>query len=47
MFLKNGVPIPLRGKAKEILALVASRCGKEISNEEIYSIIWEERESPM
>ena len=30
--LKNGVPIPLRGKAKEILALVASRCGKEISN---------------
>ena len=42
--LKNGVPIPLRGKAKEILALVASRCGKEISNEEIYSIIWEERE---
>ena len=42
--LKNGVPIALRGKAKEILALVASRCGKEISNEEIYSIIWEERE---
>ena len=42
--LKNGVPIPLRGKAKEILALVASRCGKEISNEEIYSILWEERE---
>lgn len=42
--LKNGVPIPLRGKAKEILALVASRCGKEISNEEIYSAIWEGRE---
>lgn len=33
--LKNGVPIALRGKAKEILALVATRCGKEISNEEI------------
>lgn len=42
--LKNGVPIALRGKAKEILALVASRCGKEISNEEIYRIIWEGRE---
>ncbi len=42
--LKNGTPIALRGKAKEILALVASRCGKEISNEEIYSTIWEERE---
>ncbi|WP_461809892.1 response regulator [Faecalimonas sp.] len=42
--LKNGVPIALRGKAKEILALIASRCGKEISNEEIYSVIWEGRE---
>lgn len=42
--LKNGNPIPLSGKAKEILALVASRRGKEISNEEIYSTIWEGRE---
>ena len=42
--LKNGEPVPLRGKAKEILALVATRCGKEISNEEIYSVIWEGRE---
>lgn len=42
--LKNGRPIHLSGKAKEILALVASRCGKEISNEEIYSTIWEGRE---
>lgn len=42
--LKNGVPIALRGKAKEILALVATRCGKEISNEEIYRVIWESRE---
>lgn len=42
--LKNGVPIALRGKAKEILALIATRCGKEISNEEIYSVIWEGRE---
>lgn len=30
--LKNGVPIALRGKAKEILALVATRCGREYSN---------------
>ena len=42
--LKNGKPINLNGKAKEILALVASRRGKEISNEEIYSTIWENRE---
>ena len=42
--LKNGTPLKLSGKAKEILALVASRQGKEISNEEIYSIIWENRE---
>ena len=42
--MKNGIPIALRGKAKEILALIASRCGKEISNEEIYETIWENRE---
>lgn len=42
--LKNGSPIKLSGKAKEILALIASRRGKEISNEEIYSTIWEGRE---
>lgn len=42
--LKDGVPLKLSGKTKEILALVASRCGKEISNEEIYSTIWEGRE---
>lgn len=40
---KNGTPIALSGKAKEILALVATRRGKEISNEEIYSTIWENR----
>lgn len=40
---KDGKPVPLVGKAKEILALVASRNGKEISNEEIYSTIWENR----
>lgn len=42
--LKHGVPIKISGKTKEILALIASRCGKEISNEEIYSIVWEGRE---
>lgn len=40
---KDGRPIPLTGKAKEILALTATRRGKEISNEEIYSTIWEYR----
>ena len=40
---RNGKPIPLTGKAKEILALVVTKRGKEISNEEIYSTIWEER----
>ena len=41
---KDGVPVPLRGKAKEILALILVKRGKEISNEEIYSTIWEARE---
>lgn len=40
---KNGEPVKLTGKAKEILALVVTRCGKEISNEEIYSMLWEGR----
>ena len=40
---KDGVPIRITGKAKEILALIVSRCGKEISNEEIYNTIWEGR----
>ncbi len=41
--LKDGVPLKICGKTKEILALVAARRGKEISNEEIYSIVWENR----
>ncbi len=41
--LRNGTPIPLSGKAKEIFALVVSRRGKLISNREIFSIIWENR----
>lgn len=42
--IKDGAPVPLSGKAKEILALILVRHGKEISNEEIYSTIWETRE---
>lgn len=43
MILQKGKPLPISGKAKEILALVATKRGKEISNEEIYSTIWEFR----
>ena len=43
LVLKDGKPVPLTGKAKEILALVVTRRGKEISNEAIYSTLWEER----
>ena len=41
--LKDGKPVSLTGKAKEILALVVTKRGKEISNEELYSTIWEDR----
>ena len=41
--LHNGTPVPLTGKAKEILALVVARHGREISNEEIYNTVWENR----
>ncbi|MBQ1501403.1 MAG: response regulator [Firmicutes bacterium] len=44
LVVKDGQPLALSGKAKEILALVVTRRGKEISNEEIYSTIWEGRE---
>lgn len=43
LVLKGGKPLPISGKAKEILALVVTRRGKEISNEEIYSTLWENR----
>ena len=43
LVLRNGKPIPLSGKAKEILALIVTRRGKEISNEEIYSTVWDDR----
>lgn len=42
--MRDGVPIPLRGKAKEILAMILAKRGREISNEEIYRTIWETRE---
>lgn len=40
---KDGKPCRISGKAKEILALLVTRRGKEVSNEEIYTILWEER----
>lgn len=40
---RDGVPCAFSGKAKEILALLVTRRGKEISNEEIYTTIWENR----
>jgi len=43
LVLNKGKPLPLSGKAKEILALVVTRRGKEISNEEIYTTLWEGR----
>ncbi len=39
----NGEPVRILGKAKEILALIVTKQGKEISNEELYSVIWEGR----
>ena len=42
--LKNGKPTSVTGKAKEILAYCVIMQGKEVSNEEIYSVLWEGRE---
>ncbi len=41
--MKDGAPVPLTGKAKEILAAVVTNAGKEISNADIYSLLWEDR----
>lgn len=41
--MNDGVPLKLSGKTKEILALIAARRGKEISNEEIFRTVWENR----
>ncbi|MBQ8082019.1 MAG: response regulator [Clostridia bacterium] len=43
LVLQDGKPVRLTGKAKEILAYVTVHRGKEVSNEEIYSTIWEGR----
>ncbi len=43
LVLQDGKALPLKGKAKEILALVITKRGQEVSNETIYSTIWEER----
>lgn len=43
--MRGDTVLPLTGKAKEILALVVTRRGKEISNQEIYHTIWEGRPS--
>ena len=39
----NGQPVPLRGKAKEILARIVAERGGEVSNETLYSTLWEDR----
>lgn len=41
---KDGVPLKMGGKVKEVMALIASRCGREIGNEEIFMTVWEGRE---
>ena len=40
---KDDAPVRLTGKAKEILALIVTKRGREISNEELYRTIWEDR----
>lgn len=39
----DGKPVPLRGKAKEILAYVAMFRGEEVSNQTIFSALWEDK----
>lgn len=41
--LKDGKPVSLVGKAKEILAYLVTKRGHEVSNEEIYRVLWEDR----
>ena len=43
LVLKDNKAVQLSGKAKEILALIVIQRGKEISNEEIFSTIWEDK----
>ena len=42
--LIDGKPVNLCGKTKEILAYIACRRGLEVSNEMIYTAVWEGRE---
>lgn len=44
MIFKNGAPLRLTGKAKDVLELVVKSQGREITNREIYSILWAGRE---
>lgn len=39
----DGQPVPLKGKSKEILAYIATFRGKEVSNQTIFSTLWEDR----
>lgn len=41
--LKDGAPVPLSGKAKECLAYITMFRGKEVSNQDIYSTVWEDK----
>lgn len=40
---RNDIPLPITGKAKEILAFIATKRGREASNYEIYTTVWEGR----
>ncbi len=39
----DGIPVMLRGKAKEMLACIAVRRGKEVSGQTIFNSLWEGR----
>lgn len=41
--MNSGTPVPLTGKAKEILAYLVACRGKEVSNQTIYTVLWENR----
>lgn len=43
MVMKDKKPIPLVGKAKEIMALIVYKNGTMISNKEIYQTLWPNR----
>ena len=43
LVMRGNEPLPFTGRAKEILALLVARRGKEVSNEEIFRTLWENR----